>query len=171
MQNNPNPSPQESKNNRPNTKSRRLFCPGFWNAGAVLCSMAYFVILVYLMDIGLTAEPKLKTGYAIYRFVTFAFLPFALIGAIFCITALVFDARQKKWGWFIVVLFFSFFFFSHLWMMVSENFRAMQHRRCVTDASRSTPRAIPNGKLNSHAAIQSVISLKKWWELLYDNCW
>ncbi len=85
-------------------------------------------MLIYLMDIGLTSEPESKIGYAIYRIVNFAFLPFALIGAVVCVTALVIDARKQKWKWFTVVLFFSFFFLMHLWMLVSENILAMRAR-------------------------------------------
>ena len=85
-------------------------------------------MLLYLMDIGLTSEPESSVGYTVYRIINFSFLPFALIGAAFCVAALLVDARMKKWGWFFVVLFFSFFFLGHLWMLISENIQAMRAR-------------------------------------------
>ncbi len=88
--------------------------------------MTYFAMVVYLVDVGLTAVPESRIGYALYRLVDFVFLPFSLAGAAVCLIALVIDVKARRWTWFAVVLFLSFFFLSHLWMVVSENIRAMR---------------------------------------------
>jgi hypothetical protein len=101
----------------------RLLSPVSWSWAAFVCSVAYFVMMLYLMDTGLVSTTDTDTGFSIHGTIATLFLPISVAGSLVCLVALVLNAWAHRWTWFAAVLFFSFFFVSCFWAMIEESNR------------------------------------------------
>jgi hypothetical protein len=101
----------------------RLLSPVSWSWAAIVCSVAYFVMMQYLLDTGLVSATDSETSFSIHRTIAVLFLPISIAGSLVCLVALVLNACAHRWTWFAAVLFFSFFFASCFWAMIEESNR------------------------------------------------
>ncbi len=105
------------------SRASRYFSPLFWSFASIACSIASYVMMLYLMDNGQSPVREPGQGYAIHRLVTISFLPFSIAGSTICIVALFLNARSHRWAWFSIILFFAFFFASSVWATIEEGNR------------------------------------------------
>ncbi|MEQ1905348.1 MAG: hypothetical protein ABL888_14255 [Pirellulaceae bacterium] len=106
-----------------NSWTSRLLSPVGWSWAAIVCSVAYFVMMLYLLDTGLVSATDMDTGFSIHRVIAPLFLPISIAASLVCLIALVLNAWAHRWTWFAAVLFFSFFFASCFWAMIEESNR------------------------------------------------